>query len=385
MEVSAIKREDLLSDLEAVKAGLSPREFVEQSSCFVFQNGWVMTFNDEVACRKQVGITVTGAVQSSALLSILQKIQDEDLKVRQNADNELEFRGKGKGFGIVMDADIYLPIDQVEKPRDNDWFALPKDFVGALELVQHCVSKDENSFTLTCIHLHPDHIEACDNLQIMRVECRDVVTEPILVRGASLIQILSLRMTQVAVTKVWIHFRNAEGLIFSCRRYDEDYPDLRSLLDFKGHPVTIPKGVKDAADRAEVFAIDRSGEPLVHVSLAEERICITGDGLSGWYRELRKINYTGPKLEFLIAPQLLKHISENLNNASISPKKLKVVGQLVTLSKEGAKEKRTETVWEYATVLGQPRVREMRNPETEPTAVATRAKSQHESTRALTP
>jgi hypothetical protein len=366
-----VKREDFLSDLEAVKAGLSPREFVEQSSCFVFQNGWVMTFNDEVACRKKVGIDVTGAVQSSALLTILQKIQDEDLKVRENADHELEFRGKGKGFGIVMDAEIYLPIDQVEKP--SEWFKLPTSFAGALDLVQHCVSKDENSFLLTCVHIHPDYIEACDNLQIMRVACKDVVEEPILVRGSSLLQILSLRMSKVALTKSWIHFTNPDGLIFSCRRYDEEYPDLATLLDFKGHPVTIPKGVKDAAERAEIFAVDKSGEPLVHVTLADDRICITGDGLSGWYRELRRINYQGQKLEFLIAPQLLKHISENLNDASISAKKLKVVGQMA------------ECHWEYATVLGQPRVREVRTPETEPTAIATRAKSQHESTRALTP
>ena len=330
-----INRENFLNDLEMVKAGLSPREFIEQSSCFVFSNKMVMTFNDEVACRKEIGIDVTGAVQAQSLLNILEKLDDPELKVRENEQGELEFRGQGKGFGVTKDTEIFLPIDRVEMPEK--WHPLPKEFTEAVGLVQHCISTDESRFLLTCIHLGPEYIEACDNLQVMRCKVKTGLKNSVLVRGTSIKSITSLGMDQAAMTKSWIHFRNQAGLIFSCRRYTENYPSLDKIISSEGHPIVIPKGLAEASDRAAVFAQDKSGDPLVTVSISNGVIRLKGEGLSGWYREVKKTSYEGPPIEFVIAPELLKHISERYSDAQIGEDRLKVVG--------GG--------WEYVTVLGQ--------------------------------
>lgn len=333
-----INREDFLNSLNMVKGGLSPREFVEQSSCFVFQEGVVMTFNDEVACRKEVGIDVTGAVQATALLDILGKIDDPELMVRENEQGELEFKGKGKGFGITKEKEIFLPIDKVESPEN--WHDLPKEFTEAVGMVQHCVSKDETKFLLTCVHVGPEFIEACDNLQIMRCKVKTGLKKSILIRGTSLGHITELGMDQVALTRSWLHFKNQAGLIFSCRRYSaEDYHSLDSLIDVEGVPMVIPKGMADASDRAAVFAADKSGEPLVTVSLSNGVIRIVGRGVSGWYKQVNKVAYEGASMSFLIAPGLLKHIATRYADAQLSDDKLKVTGGH----------------WEYVTVLGRPK------------------------------
>lgn len=330
-----INRENLLNDLNMVKAGLSPREYIEQSSCFVFEDGWVMTFNDEVACQLEVDLDVVGAVQATNLLAILEKIPDEDLTVEENNNNELEFQGKGKRFGLTKEAEIHLPIDKVERPKE--WKKLPKEFTEAIGLVQHCVSTDESKFVLTCVHIAPDYIEACDNLQAMRCRLKTGLQDSVLVRGKSLAHITTLGMDEVSVTKSWLHFRNQAGLIFSCRLYNEPYHSLDPILKFKGSDIVIPKGVADASERAAVFASDKSGDPLVTVNLSGERILITGKGISGWYKEVRRVDYEGPPMEFLISPLLLKHVSEKYSDAQITSSKLKVSG--------GS--------WEYVTVLGQ--------------------------------
>lgn len=329
-----INREQFLNDLNLVKAGLSPRELIEQSSCFCFVDGYVVTFNDEVACRKKVDLKIEGAVQANALLAILEKMDDDDLLVRENDNGELEFKGKRKGFGITKDAEIFLPIDRVEMPEK--WRPLAKEFTEAVGLVQHCVSTDEARFLLTCIHISPDYIQACDNLQIMRCNMETGLKDSVLVRGISLAHISSLAMDEIALTKSWIHFRNQQGLIFSCRRYTEDYPNLDKLIAFKGHNIVIPKGLAEASDRAAIFAADKAGDPLVKVSLKEGVIRILGEGLSGWYKEVKKVAYDGPPMEFVIAPELLKHISEKYSDAQLSENKLKVEG--------GG--------WRYVTVLG---------------------------------
>lgn len=331
-----IQREDFLNDLNMVKPGLSPREFVEQSSCFVFREGTVMTFNDEVCCRKEVPLNITGAVQATTLLAILEKLEDPELKVRLNDDKELEFKGNGKGFGVTIEAEIFLPVDKVEMPEK--WRPLPKEFTEAVGLVQHCVSTDESKFKLTCIHLHPDFIEASDNLQIMRVKIATGLKNPTLIRGTSLQHITHLAMDEICMTKTWVHFRNQAGLIFSCRRYDEEYHDLSQFIKIKGHSIVIPKGMSMASDRAAVFAAEKSGEPLVNVCLDGSKglMRLKGKGLVGWYKEIKSVAYDGPYMSFFIAPDLLKHISERYSEAEIEEGKLKVSG--------GS--------WEYVTFLG---------------------------------
>jgi hypothetical protein len=69
--MSQVNREVLLQQLESVQAGLSSREIIEQSSCFVFKDGNVVTFNDEVSCSRPCELgSFTGAVQAAPLLSI---------------------------------------------------------------------------------------------------------------------------------------------------------------------------------------------------------------------------------------------------------------------------------------------------------------------------
>lgn len=332
-----INRETFLSDLEMVKGGLSPREFIEQSSCFVFQDGMVMTFNDEVACRKEIGLNITGAIQAASLLAILEKMDDPELIVEENDKGEVEFRGKRKAFGVTKESEIFLPVDKVEMPEK--WKSLPKEFTEAVGLVKHCVSSDESRFLLTCIHLHPEYIEACDNLQVMRCMVVTGLKDPTLVRGTSLEQIVSLGMDEVSLTKTWVHFKNQQGLIFSCRRYAEDYPPLDKFMSFEGFPITIPKGLADASDRAAIFAVDKAGDPLVQVTIKGDKIRILGEGLSGWFKEVKKVAYEGPPMEFVIAPELLKHISEKYKSAHITEGRLKAVG--------GS--------WEYVSVLGKPK------------------------------
>lgn len=333
-----IERQKFLDSLNLVKPGLSPREFIEQSNCFAFKDGEVFTFNDEVSCRKEIELDVTGAVQAQSLLDILDKMTDEFLEVVENENGELEFSGKRKRFGVTKEKEIFLPIERVE--RAKEWSDLPKEFTEAIGLVQHCVSTDESQFLLTCVHLTKDFVESCDNLQIMRVELDNKqFAKPALIRGASLSHLTTLAMNKVARTQNWVHFQNEEGLTYSCRQFIEDYPPLDDLLKVKGHPITLPKGLVSASERAAVFASDRVGEPLITVTLRTGGMRIKGKGNAGWYQEIKEVSYEGPDLEFLIAPDLLKHVSDKYSDATISQKRMKASGGQ----------------WQYVTVLASAR------------------------------
>jgi len=322
-----VNRENLLNELESVRPGLSPKEIIEQSSCFVFTGGNVMTYNDEVACVRKCSLEIEGAVQAEPLLQMLQKFPNDEIEVLLE---EGEFRikaGRRRSTGIRMEQQIMLPIDTVEKPKS--WKPLDPEFAEAVDIVSRCASKDQSQFSLTCVHIHPKWVEACDNYQLSRFPIKNPVEQACLVRVESLRHIVDLGMTKFSETEAWIHFRNKSGLRLSCRRSMEEYPDFGEFLKVKGTPATLPKGLGEAVDKAEVFSKENADNNQVMVSLSPKeggRLSILGEGVSGWYKEVKKLKYKGQAFKFRIDPKLLITITERHNDCEISERHLIVNG-----------------------------------------------------------
>ena len=113
-----VNREQLLNQLEAVLPGLSTRELIEQSSCFVFKDGKVLTFNDEIACVQTCKIGIEGAVPAMPIVNLLRKMVEEEITILPVNDGKgLRIKGKRKQATIPMEAEIQLPIEAWEKPK----------------------------------------------------------------------------------------------------------------------------------------------------------------------------------------------------------------------------------------------------------------------------
>ena len=92
-----LNRADFLDKLESVLPGISTREIIEQSSCFVFKDKTVMTFNDEISCSQKSCLPFEGSVQALPLISILRKLQEEELDISLgDSKEELIIKGKNK-------------------------------------------------------------------------------------------------------------------------------------------------------------------------------------------------------------------------------------------------------------------------------------------------
>lgn len=331
-----VNRQQLLQRLELVQAGLATREAVEQSSCFVFKGGHIYTFNDETACRQDCEIGFEGALPAAPLVAILGKLNEEELEVNLLPSNEVEFKGKSRGMKLRHEANIILPLEQVEEPEV--WQGLPEDFGDAIEIVQQCAGTDASAFVLTCIHLHPEHVEACDNFQLTRYPIQTGVEKATLVKREALRHVVGLGMSEISETKKWLHFRNPAGLVMSCRRYMEDYPNMEQFFEVTGTPATLPGGLAEAAEKAEVFSGENKDNNQVLVEVRRDALRVTGMGSLGSYWETKKIVYAGPSMAFTIAPKLLAEITKNHNECEIAPGRLIVNGGR----------------FKYVTLLGEP-------------------------------
>lgn len=317
------EREDLLRKLEAVSPGLAIKEAVEQSSCFVFRAGRVITFNDEIACSIACDIGFEGAVAAKPLIDLLSKMSEKVIDIGVEGDEtEIMVKGKRRRAGITMEAQIALPVDSVEPPKK--WREIGHDFADAISVVQQCASKDTNNFHLTCIHMTPDCVEACDNFQVVRYPVETGLKAPCLVKKDSIKHVTGLGMTEVSETKTWIHYRNPSGLQLSVRREVMDFEDIDHILDMDGIPTTLPGGLAEAVEKAEIFSGENADNNLVTVTFRADQLSIRGEGASGWYEERKDVKWEGEPIKFSMAPKLLVAITAKTNDCSIAPGRLKI-------------------------------------------------------------
>lgn len=322
-----VNKAELLMNLESVQPGLATRETVEQGSCFIFQNGKIITYNGEIACRKKLpaGIVIEGAVSAAPLLALLQKLVEEEVDISQT-DGALVIKGKGRKAEIRTDANVVLPVEQVEKP--GAWQDLHEDFCAAIGIVSQCSGKDDaNGFHLTCVHMHPDYLQACDNFQLARYPIKTPITSSKMVKRENIKHVAQLEMTQMAESDTWVHFRNASGLILSCRQYADEFPNLDSVLAIEdGAPATLPGGLAEAVDKAKIFSSENPQNDSVRVELRTDQLRLRGEGALGNYEERKKIKYDGPDLAFLIAPDLLVKLTKQHSECEVVKGRLKVNG-----------------------------------------------------------
>lgn len=320
-----INREDLLKVLEAVSPGLAKREITEQSSCFLFDDDFLLTFNEEIACLAANPLPkIKGAVQAFPLLSILRKLSDDVIEIYEEK-NTFTIQAKKKKTVLAVEKELLFTADLLESPKE--WKTLPNNFGEAIALVEDCAGNDEVLFASTCVHLHPDFIEACDNYQLARFTIQLPIKKDFLIRKDSAKHLTSFGMVSISETENWVHFKNETGLIFSCRRYVEEFPDVTKVLACKGEKIVLPKGLLQTIDRANIFSSEEGRSNYLTVSIKPNKMKITGKGISGSHTESKKIQYGGEPKKFLVSPDLLSEVLNRHSNSEVSDNKIKVSGE----------------------------------------------------------
>jgi hypothetical protein len=319
-----VERDQLLTRLEEVEPGLSKNPIVEQSNSFVFKNGEVYTFNEEVACRAKTGLNedFTGAVVAAKLLEQLRKWKEEHVGISVSK-NRMTIYGQNEECWLARDREILLPIESVERPKE--WKPLHEDFTDAVGIVGECASKDQTLFTCTCIHLTPKWMEAFDNAQMTRYYLETGVSRAFLVRRDSIRHIPSYDFTEFAETKTWMHFRTKHGTVMSCRRFvaeSSEFQDLTPILKTRGVTTVFPKALGSAAEKAEIFSKENQEDNLVLVEIRPGKLQITGEGVTGGYRGRKRLQYEGKPMKFRISPKLLVELLKRNTECEVSRKRV---------------------------------------------------------------
>lgn len=307
-----INRICLLDKLELVSPGLSKKELIEQSDTFVFKGGKVLTFNDEIACSIDADLGgFEGSINALKLKGVLGRFENDTIEVINKTD-KLVLRSKEKGASrqsaIQVERRIFLAVDVVDGPKE--WSPLNVDFEKAVSLVCPCTLPKSTGSIASCVYLHKDHMDACDNYQIARYGIKIPISKSMLVYGSSLKQVVGKGMVSVSVSESWIHFQNSEGLIMSCRLFREGTDTMEGLegfLSVKGQKLTWPENLLGSVKGAELFSSDSEKE--VEVAVKGNKVRIKGSGSYGYFSEVRKLEKDfGKDVSFRIQSKILKEV-----------------------------------------------------------------------------
>lgn len=325
-------REDLLNTLKiaSVGAALPPRMVVlEQSDCFIFRKGQLVTFNDEILTRTPSPLNFDTIVHAGDFLKILGKLPDRYVEILP-AEGELIVKGKRRSCGIATQAQLALPYKDV--PRAKKFSKVREGVTGMLKQAARTCGKDLSNPMTTVVHAAPDVIEACDNFRLFRAGMKTGFLKGILLPAPALNALESIPLYRVAVWKGWTHFRTSkklgEGTVISVRCINEaDYKDMDLLAVLKmgkdTETVKLPGNLADMVERSEVMS--EGSDPLVQITIAKKTgITIRMAKDSGWYKEQKKIRYTGKDLKFHVNPKFLVEVLQRTTTVKIGGDKMKL-------------------------------------------------------------
>ncbi len=282
-----VDRKELLDLIKALEPGLSSTEMIEQSSCLVFTGGEIISYNDEVSVSTVCPYDgFEFVVNGKSLITLLTKLKDKELDFELKK-SELIIKGKNTKASLVTQAEILVPLEAIKIP--NKWRRIPVGFLEGVQLCSFCAGKDSNKPIMKTIHIDKDYVEASDSLRATRAFLENNTTmKDLLIPANSVSNLAKYEPTQYAVVEGWIHFRNKEAVIYSCRVFEGEYPKTGKLYELEGDEIVLPDNLDVALDIASIFS-NEDDSNFVEIKLSKNKMVVKSQNVSGKFERAIRI------------------------------------------------------------------------------------------------
>lgn len=342
-----IDRQKLQEALAIVKPGLATKELLEQTTSFAFLGTRVVTYNDELSVSHPVeGLDFRGAIKAEELYGLLSRLNKGEVDVELTKKELLIQCGRVKA-GLALEREIELPIEE-EIGLIEDWHSIPDQaqFAKHLKFAMQTCSGDMSQQKLTCVCVRKNGlVQGSDGFRLVQCKGKKMPVEDFLVSATLVSDIIKIKPQEISISSHWVHFKNAEGTIMSCRTMSIKYLDQSSIdvvLDTNvRYTITFPSKVEDMLERVRQIAKkDFAFDEAVFVSIEGGKIVMRAESedTKSWVEEKASI-VTDVDVSFRITPMLFDDILKET--------------RICTLAEDmrGAKFTAEDGNWEYYIML----------------------------------
>jgi hypothetical protein len=210
------------------------------------------------------------------------------------------------------------------------WKQLPENFNNTVSFVSLGCASGLLNPKLICIHVNEKgFIESSDNSRIIHCKVENIPVKTFLIPGNSAELVIKYKPVKIAQEVDWVHFKNEEGTIISCRTFNDTFVDTSQFLNLKSkNKIEFPTNINDILENAIVFVKKESsfGE-FVNIHIENNQIIVSSKTDFAWFEQKQRIKYSGDKVQFLIKPNLLKDILTKTNICYLLDKMLLFKGE----------------------------------------------------------
>jgi len=320
-----MQRQEMIKALSIIKPGLATNAFQEQTDSIIFMGNRLATWNGEISVSCPFESGIAGAVRGDELYHLLNKWKEDDVSVEQKDDHLLLKCGRGRAGLKIQETILPIPDIVVDNLK---LIPLPNNFLQAVNLCLFSASRDATRPDLCSINFEDGKAMSCDNFRITEVILEEVESDQtvsFLFPADIAANMLKIKNDPkvMAIDDGWMHLFDDNGVVFSFREIEVDYPDLTEFMITEGEQVKFPTDLTEALERAAVLAkTEFELDMLVSLKFTKDMLTIRGEGEVGWFEEDIKIKYDGPDLNVMIHPKFLADILGHLQNVIIGPKTL---------------------------------------------------------------
>jgi len=323
-----IEKNKLIKAMEPVRPGLASKEMIEQSTSFCFKDGNIITFNDDISVSFPIPELkeLTGAINANEFYNFVKKINVDEIAL-EITENEIQLKAGRSRVGLKLQTEVVLPLGEIGKIKK--WTKLPDNFAVAINFCMNAASRNMTEAKLTCVHINEDIVEASDRFRIAHYKMSDKVQiDKFLIPANTCAKLVKIFPSEIAAGEGWVHFKDDNKAVISCRIFDEEFPNTAPHMKTKGKELTFPKQTLQLLERAGIFAKrDYSLDESVSISVKDGKMQVKAESEAGWYKEVVKIEYKGDDIEFKITPSLLKGIITETNTGIIDSNKIVFSGE----------------------------------------------------------
>lgn len=338
-----LDRKKLLTALEALKPGLSPKELVEQMTQFNFLGKHLATYNEIVSVFVPFESDFICSVKADVFQGILGRLNEQNMELNLVEEEIKDEHGEPVAlkyylqlltdsteaeFPVLIEGDISEAMRNLEKDMQGEWLPLPKDFTKGAYLCMFSASKDPADNTLTCIKAKGSDLTCSDNTRATWYRMDGEVQE-FLMQASVAKELKQYNPSEYRIGDNWIHFKSEEGITFNVRRVKGKMKDITTFFKNEGTEFNIPIEVKEAIELAGVVnADDKPLDRLVELSIQNQKAICKAWRVGGAKvkKEVSIPFYSGDEINFFINPdfmlEIIEHSEPDKESGAKSPKML---------------------------------------------------------------
>lgn len=323
-----INTKQLQDALSIVKPGLANKEILDQTTSFAFTDGRIVTYNDEISISHPFETEFEGAVKAEELYGLLGRIEKDEVSIVMQETELLISSGRVKA-GLRLETEIRLPLKEL--PKKMEKLSHPRQFRGFVGMAMQTCSNDTSQPRLTCVYIREDGvITGSDGYRLVRCKGAPLPIKSFLLPARNAVEVVKLQPVEVALEKGWVHFRNKEGSVISCRKMDDDYvpeDQIEEVLRLeKAGKVEFPERIDRMLDRVHQFAKrDSFLEEIIMVEVDGGKITLkAATAETGSWIEERSTIETDKSFKFVVTPSLFREVT-NITRTAVFDKSMRKI------------------------------------------------------------